>query len=104
MSAVFLYSINRKKNIISKTEMSRAILVHKARNIAINYRTVETARTCHRDFLGAHRYTTRGGMCVLRRLLQRAVVCQGQTKGETRLPLRFATLHYPFNAEQVLIK
>jgi hypothetical protein len=36
--------------------------------------------------------------------LQRAVVCRGQTKGETRLPLRFATLHYPFNAEQVLIK
>jgi hypothetical protein len=37
---------------------------------------------------GAHRYTTRGGNatrsgeCVLRRLLQRAVVCRGQTKGE----------------------
>jgi hypothetical protein len=62
--------------------------VQRARVITMKCRTVETARTCHRDFLGAHRYTTRGGMCVLRRLLQRA-------KGEN--PLRSATLHYPFD-------
>jgi hypothetical protein len=56
-------------------------------------RTLETASICHRDFLGAHRYTTRGGMCVLRRLLQRA-------KGEN--PLRSATLHYPFDITAIV--
>ncbi len=50
----------------------------------------------HRDILGAHRYTTRGGMCVLRRPLHGAVVCRGQPKGEATLPLRCVRHTYPF--------
>ena len=50
----------------------------------------------HRDILGAHRYTTRGGMCVLRRPLHGAVVCRGQPKGEVTLPLRCVRHTYPF--------
>lgn len=33
---------------------------------------VEMSSLLHRDFLGAHRYTTRGSMCVLRRPLHGA--------------------------------
>lgn len=50
----------------------------------------------HRDILGAHRYTTIGGMCVLRRPLHGAVVCRGQPKGEATLPLRCVIHTYPF--------
>ena len=50
----------------------------------------------HREILGAHRYTTRGGMCVLRRPLHGAVVCRGQPKGEATLPLRCVRHTYPF--------
>ena len=50
----------------------------------------------HRDILGAHRYTTRGGMCVLRRPLHGAVVCRGQPKREVTLPLRCVRHTYPF--------
>ena len=55
-----------------------------------------TAFSFHRDILGAHRYTTRGGMCVLRRPLHGAVVCRGQPKGEATLPLRCVIHTYPF--------
>ena len=50
----------------------------------------------HRDILGAHRYTTGGGICVLRRPLHGAVVCWEQPKGEATLPLRCVRHTYPF--------
>ena len=73
-----------------------------------------SAQVFHRDFLGAHRYTTGGGTarsaegglrfrsgrcktgihwmpCTLRT----AVVCRGQPKGEATLPLRCARHTYP---------
>ena len=38
-----------------------------------NKQSAGESKTIHRDFLGAHRYTTRGGMCVLRRPLHGAL-------------------------------
>ena len=50
-------------------------------------------RTIHRDFLGAHRYTTRGGMCVLRRPLQGAgCLTPSAIRGNNLSP----SLRYPF--------
>jgi hypothetical protein len=77
----------------------------------MNMRAKEIVTLLHRDFLGAHRYTTGGGMCakfhfdgLLRRgrrlrtgaVLQTAVACRGQAKGNATLSLRSASLHYPF--------
>ena len=44
----------------------------------------------HRDFLGAHRYTTaRGGIVrPAGGVLRTAVVCRGQPRGDTTFPLR----------------
>ena len=50
-------------------------------------------KTIHRDFLGAHRYTTRGGMCVLRRPLQGAgCLTPSAIRGNNLSP----SLRYPF--------
>ena len=51
----------------------------------------------HRDFLGAHRYTTASGGIVRPAggVLQTAVVCHGQPRGEATLPLRCAWHTYP---------
>jgi len=50
----------------------------------------------HRDFLGAHRYTTRGGTArPAGGVLRTAVVCHGQPRGEATLPLRCARHTYP---------
>jgi hypothetical protein len=77
----------------------------------MNMRAKEIVTLLHRDFLGAHRYTTGGGMCakfhfdgLLRRgrrlrtgaVLQTAVACREQAKGNATLSLRSASLHYPF--------
>ena len=50
-------------------------------------------KTIHRDFLGAHRYTTRGGTCVLRRPLQGAgCLTLSAIRGNNLSP----SLRYPF--------
>ena len=50
----------------------------------------------HRDFLGAHRYTTRGGTArPAGGVLRTAIVCLRQPKGEATLPLRCARHTYP---------
>jgi len=50
----------------------------------------------HRDFLGAHRYTTRGGTArPAGGVLRTAVVCHGQPRGEATLPLRRVRHAYP---------
>ena len=46
-------------------------------------------------FIGAHRYTTIGGMCALRGPLRGADVCRGQPQGEKTFPLRYAGHTYP---------
>ena len=47
------------------------------------------AQVFHRDFLGAHRYTTRGGTArPAGGVLRTAVVCRGQPRGDTTFPLR----------------
>jgi hypothetical protein len=54
------------------------------------------AQVFHRDFLGAHRYTTRGGTArPAGGVLRTAVVCHGQPRGEATLPLRCARHTYP---------
>ena len=51
----------------------------------------------HRDFLGAHRYTTIGGTArPAGGVLRTAVVCLGQPRGDDTLPLRCARHTYPF--------
>ena len=52
----------------------------------------------HRDFLGAHRYTTASGGIVRPAggVLRTAVACLRQSKGEATLPLRRAEHAYPF--------
>ncbi len=58
---------------------------------------VERRKVVHRDFLGAHRYTPRGGTVrPAGGVLQTAVVCLRQPIGDVALPLRFASLPYPF--------
>ena len=56
-------------------------------------RTAERSATersvFHRDFLGAHRYTTVGGTArPAGGVLRTAGVCRGQPKGDATLPLR----------------
>jgi hypothetical protein len=46
---------------------------------------VAGGRSYSPNLFGAHRYTTVGGMCALRGVLQTAVACRGQPKGETTL-------------------
>ena len=54
------------------------------------------SKVFHRDFLGAHRYTTRGGTVrPAGGVLRTAFVCHGQPKGEATLPLRYARHTYP---------
>jgi hypothetical protein len=54
------------------------------------------AQVFHRDFLGAHRYTTRGGTArPAGGVLRTAVVCRGQPRGDATLPLRCARHTYP---------
>lgn len=53
-------------------------------------------KTIQRDFLVAHRYTTRGDMCALRGVLQTAIACRGQSKGNTAFSLRCRWRTYPF--------
>jgi len=51
----------------------------------------------HRDFLGAHRYTTGGGIVrPAGGVLRTAVVCLGQPRGDTTFPLRCAWHTYPY--------
>ncbi len=58
------------------------------------------AQVFHRDFLGAHRYTTRGGTArPAGGVLRTAVVCRGQPRGDTTFPLRcFRTYPYVYFA------
>ena len=56
----------------------------------------EMPKTSQRDFLVAHRYTICDGMCALRGVLQTAVVCRGQSKGNTAFSLRCRGRTYPF--------
>lgn len=44
---------------------------------------VKMPKTSQRDFLVAHRYTICDGMCALRGVLQTAVACRRQSKGNT---------------------
>ena len=53
-------------------------------------------KTIQRDFLVAHRYTICDGMCALRGVLQTAVACRGQSKGNTAFSLRCRGRTYPF--------
>ena len=54
---------------------------------------VEMSSLLHRDFLGAHRYTTRGSMCVLRRPLHGAECLSSIViRGNDLSP----SLRYPF--------
>lgn len=61
-------------------------------------------------FIGAHRYTTIGGMCALRGLSCGIDVYLWQPKGEPTLPLGYAEHTYPiqsgrgFNRNRVLAK
>ena len=56
------------------------------------------AQVFHRDFLGAHRYTTGGGTArPAGGVLRTAVVCRGQPRGDTTFPLRcFRTYPYVY--------
>ncbi len=55
------------------------------------------AQVFHRDFLGAHRYTTGGGIVrPAGGALRAAVVCRGQPRGDTTFPLRCAWHTYPY--------
>ncbi len=47
------------------------------------------SKVFHRDFLGAHRYTTRGGAArPAGGVLRTALVCRWQSRGDATLPLR----------------
>ena len=56
----------------------------------------KVGRSFSPNLFGAHRYTTLGGMCALRGVLQTAVACRGQSKGEMTFPLRCGERTYPF--------
>ena len=60
----------------------------------------EKPKVFHRDFLGAHRYTTGGGTArPAGGVLRTAVVCRGQPRGDTTFPLRcFRTYPYVYFA------
>ena len=57
---------------------------------------VKMPKTSQRDFLVAHRYTICDGMCALRGVLQTAVACRRQSKGNTAFSLRCRGRTYPF--------
>ena len=57
---------------------------------------VNRAGFFHPTLWGAHRYTTRGGMCALRGLLQRALSVLRQPTGKPTLSLRCKERTYPF--------
>ena len=57
---------------------------------------VKMPKTSQRDFLVAHRYTICDGMCALRGVLQTAVACPRQSKGNTAFSLRCRGRTYPF--------
>ena len=56
----------------------------------------KVSKTSQRDFLVAHRYPICDGMCALRGVLQTAVACRGQSKGNTAFYLRCRGRTYPF--------
>ena len=56
----------------------------------------KVGRSFSPNLFGAHRYTTLGGMCALRGVLQTAVACVPQSKGEMTFPLRCRERTYPF--------
>ena len=58
-------------------------------------RTMMNKQVSHLFLIGAHRYTTIGGMCALRGPLRGADVCRGQPQGEKTFPLRYAGHTYP---------
>ena len=61
--------------------------------------TEKMRKVFHRDFLGAHRYTTRGGTVRLAGgVLGTAVVFHGQPREEATLSLRCARHNYPNSA------
>ncbi len=72
------------------------ILIPKSRSVPRGI----PAQVFHRDFLGAHRYTTRGGTArPAGGVLRTAVVCRGQPRGDTTFPLRcFRTYPYVYFA------
>jgi len=49
-------------------------------------RTMMNKQVSHLFLIGAHRYTTIGGMCALRGPLRGADVCRGQPQGEKHFP------------------
>ena len=53
-------------------------------------------KTIQRNFFVAHRYTICDGMCALRGVLQTAVACRRQSKGNTAFSLRCRGRTYPF--------
>ena len=55
----------------------------------------KVGRSFSPNLFGAHRYTTVGGMCALRGVLQTAVACLRQSKGEMTFPLRCRKRTYP---------
>lgn len=57
---------------------------------------VKMPKISQRDFLVAHRYTICDGMCALRGVLQTAVACRRQSKGNTAFSLRCRGRTYPF--------
>ena len=68
------------------------ILIPKMRKMT----RTKTDQVFHPDFLGAHRYTTRGGTArPAGGVLRTAVVCHGQPRGEATLPLRRVRHAYP---------
>ena len=70
---MILILMKPKKMIPNKVTMTRA----------------EKPKVFHRDFLGAHRYTTGGGTVrPAGGVLRTAVVCRGQPRGDTTFPLR----------------
>lgn len=56
----------------------------------------KVSKTSQRDFLVAHRYTICDGMCALRGVLQTAIACRGQSKGNTAFSLRCRGRTYLF--------
>ena len=69
------------------------ILIPKMRKMT----RTKTDQVFHPDFLGAHRYTTGGGIVrPAGGILRTAVVCRGQPRGDATLPLRCAWHTYPY--------
>ena len=56
---------------------------------------VKMPKTSQRDFLVAHRYTICDGMCALRGVLQTAVACRRQSKGNTAFFPSVQRAHLP---------